>query len=148
MFYTYFGDVEPNYSNLKRIEGHLRSIRAISRSCQGRTHKLLLYASVTHVSYLIWGHKTLLYHYKKYWMVFEVNTCHFKVISGSNALKLTREENSYLCLTTASMYFLVYYTYITFKSHANINSYTWKLVWGHSRSWNNHIKVIFQGQML
>ena len=57
MFYTYFGDVEPNYSNLKRIEGHLRSIRAISRSCQGRTHKLLLYASVTHVSYLIWGHK-------------------------------------------------------------------------------------------
>ena len=122
MFYTYFGDVEPNYSNLKRIEGHLRSIRAISRSCQGRTHKLLLYASVTHVSYLIWGHTILLYHCKKYRMAFEVNTCHFKVISWSNALKLTREENSYLCLTTASVYFLVCYTYITFKSHANINS--------------------------
>ena len=57
-------------------------------------------------------------------MAFEVNTCHFKVIPGSNLLKLTSEENSDLCLTTASMYFLVYYTYITFKSHANINSYT------------------------
>ena len=98
-----------------RIEGHLRSIRVISRSCQGRTHKLLLYASVTHVSYLTWGHKTLLYHYEKYWIAFEVNTCPFKVISWSNALKLTREENSYLCLTTATMDVLVYYICIHSK---------------------------------
>ena len=53
MFYTYFGDVEPNYSNLKRIEGHLRPVSAILRSYQGQT----LYAKVTHVSYLIWRHK-------------------------------------------------------------------------------------------
>ena len=66
MSHTYFLGVEHTYIILNRIEGHLRSISAISKSCQGQTLKLLLYASVTHVSYLIWGHKTLLYHYKKY----------------------------------------------------------------------------------
>ena len=64
MSYTYFGGVEPNYSNINRIEGHLRSIIAISRLFQGQTHKRLLHASVIHVSYLIWGYKTQLYHYK------------------------------------------------------------------------------------
>ena len=58
MFYTYFGGVEPNYSNINRIEGHLRSIKAIPRLFQGQTNKHLLYAGVTNVSYLIVGHKT------------------------------------------------------------------------------------------
>ena len=53
MFHTYFWDVEHNNSILNRIEGHLRSVSAISRSYQGQT----LYARVTHVSYLIWRHK-------------------------------------------------------------------------------------------
>ena len=64
MSHTYFLGVEHIYIILNRIEGHLRSISAISRSCQGQTLKLLLYASVTHVSYIICRHKTLLYHYK------------------------------------------------------------------------------------
>lgn len=62
MFYTYFGGVEPNYSISFRVEGHLRSINAISMSIQGQTLKLLIYASVAYVSYLIWVHKTQLYH--------------------------------------------------------------------------------------
>ena len=61
MSYTYFGGVEPKYSNIKRIEGHLRSIqghfKVMSRS---NAFKLVLYTSVTHVSYLFWGHETQL----------------------------------------------------------------------------------------
>ena len=53
MFHAYFGDRKHNYSIINNIEGHLRSVSAISRSYQGQT----LYARVTHVSYLIWRHK-------------------------------------------------------------------------------------------
>ena len=54
-------------------------------------------------------------------MAFEVNTCHFKVIPGSNLLKLTSEENSDLCLTTATMDIRVYYVLYTFKIYSNID---------------------------
>ena len=60
MFHTYFGGAEHNYNILKRAEGHLRSLNANSRSFQGHMVKLLLNIGVTHVSYLIWGHKTQL----------------------------------------------------------------------------------------
>ena len=65
MFYTYFGGVEPNYSNINRIEGHLRSIKAIPSLFQGHisnsltlTIYIVFYTSVTHPSYLSLGHKT------------------------------------------------------------------------------------------
>ena len=48
-------------------------------------------------------------------MAYEVNTCHFKVISESNPLKLTSEENSDDCLTTDTMDVLVYYICIHSK---------------------------------
>ena len=60
MFDTYFGGIEHNYNILNEIEGHLRSINAISRSFQGQTIKSLLYTNLTHVSYLIKAHITQL----------------------------------------------------------------------------------------
>ena len=50
MFDTYFGGIEHNYNILNVIEGHLRSVNAISRSFQGQALKLSLYRSVTHVA--------------------------------------------------------------------------------------------------
>ena len=45
MFDTYFGGVEYNYSILNVIDGHLRSINAISRECRGQTLKLFLFST-------------------------------------------------------------------------------------------------------